>query len=340
MSKTFDIAVVGATGAVGAALIEILEERNFPVGKLYALASSRSAGETLLFRNRPVMIEDASEFDFSKANIAFFAAGGAVSAELAPKAWAAGCIAIDKSSHFRQDKDVPLVVPEVNPEAIADYKKRGIIACPNCSTIPLTMALKPLHDAVIVERVNVATYQSVSGAGKAGISELANQTGALLNGRSHDPSVFAKTIAFNVLPQIDSFQDNGYTKEEMKMVWETQKILNDAEILVNPTCVRVPVFYGHSAAVHIETSKPITADDARKLLKKAPGIVVVDTQKPGGWATPVTEAAGKDEVFISRLRQDISYKNGLNFWFVADNIRKGAATNAVQVAEILVKDYL
>lgn len=340
MSKTFDVAIVGATGAVGAALIEILEEREFPVGKLHALASARSAGETVLFRNRPVMVEDAAQFDFAKAQLAFFAAGGSVSAELAPKAAAAGCVVIDKSSHFRQESDVPLVVPEVNPEAIAGYRARNIIACPNCSTITMVVALKPIMDAVGVERVNVATYQAVSGAGKAGIDELARQTAELLNGRGATPKVFSKQIAFNVIPHIDVFQDNGYTKEEMKMVWETRKILGDEEIQVNPTCVRVPVFHGHSMAVHVETGKAITTVEARALLKKAKGIVLVDDAKPGAYATPVSEGAGKDAVFVSRVRQDISYPCGLDLWAVADNLRKGAALNSVQIAEILVKDYL
>ena len=255
MSKTFDVAVVGGTGAVGATLIELLAEREFPVGKLHVLASSRSAGETVLFRNRPVMVADAADFDFAQVQLAFFAAGGTVAAELAPKAAAAGCIVIDKSSHFRQDPDVPLVVPEVNAEALAGYTKRNIIACPNCSTIQVAVALKPLYDAVGVERVNVATYQSVSGAGKAGIEELAKQTAELLNGRGAKPKVFPRQMAFNVLPQIDAFTDNGYTKEEMKMVWETRKIFADEEIQVNPTCVRVPVFHGHSVALHVETGK-------------------------------------------------------------------------------------
>lgn len=340
MSKTFDIAIVGATGAVGAALIEILEERKFPVGKLYALASSRSAGETVMFRNRPVMVQDASEFDFSQTQLAFFAAGGSAAAELAPKAAEAGCVVIDKSSHFRQDPDVPLVIPEVNPEAIAGYVKRKIIACPNCSTIQVAVALKPIYDAVGIERINIATYQSVSGAGKAGMEELAHQTVELLNGRGATPKVFPRQIAFNVLPQVDQFTENGYTKEEMKMVWETRKLFDDEEIQVNPTCVRVPVFHGHSVALHVETAKPITSDEARKLLKKAKGVVLIDERKPGGYATPVSEAAGKDAVYVSRVRQDISYPCGLDLWVVADNLRKGAALNSVQVAEILVKDYL
>ncbi|MBI2380138.1 MAG: aspartate-semialdehyde dehydrogenase [Gammaproteobacteria bacterium] len=340
MSKTFDIAIVGATGAVGTALIEILEERNFPIGKLYPLASARSVDETVMFRKRPIMVREADKFDFGQVQLAFFAAGGKVAAELAPKAAAAGCVVIDKSSHFRQDPDVPLIVPEVNPEALKDFRKKNIVACPNCSTIPMAVALKPIYDAVGVERINVATYQSVSGAGKAGIEELARQTAELLNGRGASPKVFSRQIAFNVIPHIDNFEDNGYTKEEMKMVWETRKIFDDEEIQVNPTCVRVPVFYGHSAALHVETGKPIHREEARQLLKKAPGVELVDEAKAGGYATPVSEAAGGDAVYVSRVRQDISYPCGLDLWVVSDNLRKGAALNAVQIAELLVKEYL
>ena len=339
MSQSIDVAVLGATGAVGSTLIEILEQREFPVGKLYALASKRSAGETLMFRGKPVMIEDAAEFDWSKVKLAFFAAGGSVSAELAPRATAAGVVVIDKTSQFRYEPDIPLIVPEVNGHLIGEYKQRGIIACPNCSTIQMVVALKPIHDAVGIDRINVATYQAVSGTGKAAIEELVQQTAQLLNGKGADAKVYPKQIAFNVLPHIDSFQENGYTKEEMKLVWETQKILGDDSIRVNATAVRVPVFYGHSEAVAIETRKKITAEEATKLLKKAPGVKVVDSQKPGGYATPVTEAAGEDPVFVSRIREDISHPNGLNLWIVSDNVRKGAALNSVQIAEMLVKEY-
>ncbi|WP_163834490.1 aspartate-semialdehyde dehydrogenase [Spartinivicinus ruber] len=340
MTKTYDVAVVGATGAVGEAMLSILEQRNFPVGKVYPLASSRSAGSTVLFNNKPVVVDDLATFDFSKVQIGLFSAGGSVSAEYAPKAAAAGCVVIDNTSHFRYDPNVPLVVPEVNPEKVADYTKCGIIANPNCSTIQMLVALKPLYDAVGIRRINVATYQAVSGTGKDAINELASQTANLLNAKGAEAKVYPKQIAFNVLPQIDVFQENGYTKEEMKMVWETQKIFGDETILVNPTCVRVPVFYGHSEAVHIETKEKITAAQAHALLKKASGIVLLDEHKEGGYPTPVTEAAGEDPVYVGRVREDISCDRGLNLWVVADNVRKGAALNSVQIAEILIKDYI
>jgi aspartate-semialdehyde dehydrogenase len=270
-----------------------------------------------------------------------FSAGASVSAEFAPKAAEAGCIVIDNTSQFRYDDDIPLVVPEVNAHAIAQFRTRGIIANPNCSTIQMLVALKPIHDAVRIERINVATYQSVSGAGKEAVEELATQTQALLTGRPIDkPQQIAKQIAFNCVPQIDVFQDNGYTKEEMKMFWETRKIFEDAEIRVNATCVRVPVFYGHSEAVHIETQRKISAAEARELLEKAPGVTVLDQRKPGGYPTAVTEAANHDTVYVGRIREDMSHANGLDLWIVSDNIRKGAATNSVQTAEILVSEYL
>ena len=339
MSTTYDVAVLGATGAVGSTVLEILEQREFPVGKLYALASKKSAGETLVFRGKPVMIEDADEFDWSKVKIAFFAAGGSVSEVMAPRATAAGVVVIDKTSQFRYEPDIPLIVPEVNGHQIGEYRQRNIIACPNCSTIQLVVALKPIYDAVGINRINIATYQAVSGTGKAAIDELAGQTANLLNGRGADPKVYPKQIAFNVIPHIDSFQENGYTKEEMKLVWETQKILGDDSILVNPTAVRVPVFYGHSEAVHIETRQKISVEEATKLLKKAPGIKVIDQRKAGGYATPVSDAAGEDEVLVSRIREDISHPNGLNLWIVSDNVRKGAALNSVQIAERLVTEH-
>jgi aspartate-semialdehyde dehydrogenase len=340
MSKQYDVAVVGATGAVGEAMLEILAERDFPVRNLYALASSRSAGSKLKFKNQMITVQDLATFDFSKAQIGLFSAGGSVSAEYAPKAAAAGCIVIDNTAHFRYDDDIPLVVPEVNPQAIAQYKTRGIIANPNCSTIQMLVALKPIYDAVGIERINVCTYQAVSGTGKEAIEELATQTAALLNGQSVKPEVYPKQIAFNVLPQIDVFMDNGYTKEEMKMVWETNKIMGDANIKVNPTTARVPVFFGHSEAVHIETGKKITAAEARKLLAKAPGVKVIDEHKPGGYPTAVTEAANHDAVYVGRIREDISHPRGLDLWVVSDNVRKGAALNSVQIAEILVKEYI
>lgn len=340
MSRLFDVAVVGATGAVGETMISILEERNFPVNNLYLLASSRSEGKRIDFKGKSLVVSDLEKFDFAKVQIGLFSPGASVSAIYAPKAAQAGCVVVDNTSQFRQDKDIPLVVPEVNPQAIAQYKSRYIIANPNCSTIQMLVALKPIYDAVGIERINVATYQSVSGTGKEAIEELAGQTAALLNGKPITVKVYPKQIAFNVLPQIDIFMENGYTKEEMKMVWETQKIFEDDSILVNPTTVRVPVFYGHSEAVHIETRDKITVEQARALLQRAPGIVLMDERQPGGYPTAVTEAANQDPVFVGRIREDISHPRGLNLWVVADNIRKGAALNAIQIAEILIKDYI
>ncbi len=338
--KTYNVAVVGATGAVGETLISILEERNFPVGELFLLASERSAGTKLMFRGKPVTVQNLADFDFSKAQIGLFSAGGSVSAQYAEKAGRAGCVVIDNTSHFRYEADIPLVVPEVNPERIADYPNRNIIANPNCSTIQMLVALKPIHDKVGIERINVATYQAVSGTGKLAIEELAKQTADLLNGRTPVTKVYPKQIAFNVLPQIDVFLDNGYTKEEMKMSWETKKILGDDSIRVNATCVRVPVFYSHSEAVHIETRSPISVEEVRELLSKAPGVVLMDERKPGGYPTAVGDSAGKDAVLVGRIRADISHPNGLNLWIVSDNVRKGAALNSVQIAEVLIKDYL
>ncbi len=340
MTKKVDIAVVGATGAVGEAMLEILHQRQFPVGKIYALASERSAGSAVSYGNKSLIVEDLATFDFSKVQVGLFSPGASVSAEYAPKAAAAGCVVIDNTSQFRYDDDVPLVVPEVNAEAIADYKQRGIIANPNCSTIQMLVALKPIHDAVSISRINVCTYQAVSGSGRPAMDELAQQTAALLNGRPVEAEVYPKQIAFNVLPQIDVFMDNGYTKEEMKMVWETRKIMGDQRILVNPTAVRVPVFFGHSEALHIETRDKITVDQARELLSNAPGVVLLDDRKDGGYPTAVTEASGKDAVYVGRIREDISHSNGLNLWVVADNVRKGAALNSVQIAEVLVEKYI
>lgn len=336
--KTFDVAVVGATGAVGSAMLEILAERKFPFGTVYALASERSAGKRVEFNGAQLRVERLASFDFSKVQIGLFSAGAKVSAEYAPKAAAAGCVVIDNTSQFRYEADVPLVVPEVNPAAVAQYRNRGIIANPNCSTIQLVVALKPIYDAVGIERVNVATYQSVSGAGQRGIEELARQTALLLNGKPIEPGVkFSKQIAFNVLPHIDEFQDNGYTREEMKIVWETRKILADESIGVNATAVRVPVYYGHSEAVHLETREKISAARARDLLRRAPGVEVLDERRAAGYPTPVTEAAHHDAVFVGRIREDLSHPRGLDLWVVGDNIRKGAALNSIQVAELLVK---
>ncbi|MFO1204768.1 MAG: aspartate-semialdehyde dehydrogenase [Burkholderiales bacterium] len=340
MSKSYDVCVLGATGAVGEVMLSILEERNFPVRNVYALASSRSAGNAVRFKGRSLTVENVAEFDFSKCQIGLFSAGASVSAEFAPKAAAAGCIVIDNTSQFRQDADIPLVVPEVNAHAIGDYRARGVIANPNCSTIQMVVALKPIHDAVGIERINVATYQSVSGTGKEAIEELSEQTRALIDQREVKVDVYPKQIAFNVLPHIDVFMDNGYTKEEMKMVWETQKIMEDASIRVNPTTVRVPVFYGHAEAVHIETRRKISADQARALLERASGVVVMDERRPGGYPTPATDSAGRDPVYVGRIREDLSHPLGLDLWVVSDNIRKGAALNSVQIAEILIEKYL
>ncbi|CAG1771259.1 aspartate-semialdehyde dehydrogenase [uncultured bacterium] len=340
MTKTYNVAVVGATGAVGETMLSILEERNFPVGEVYALASSNSAGKRIPFKGGSLKVEDLATFDFSKTQIGLFSPGASVSEIYAPIAAKAGCVVIDNTSQFRYDDDIPLVVPEVNADKIADYKNRGIIANPNCSTIQMLVALKPIYDAVGITRIHVCTYQAVSGTGKEAIEELSQQTVNLLNLKPITPSVYPKQIAFNVLPQIDVFMDNGYTKEEMKMVWETQKILGDNSVLVNATAVRVPVFYGHSEAVHIETRDKISADAVRELLKKSQGITVIDERMNGGYPTAVTDSAGRDNVFVGRIREDISNPKGINLWVVADNVRKGAALNSVQIAEELVKKYI
>jgi aspartate-semialdehyde dehydrogenase len=338
VTKQIDVAVVGATGAVGETMLDILHKRNFPVGKVYALASERSAGSTVQFGNKSIMVEDLAEFDFSKVQIGLFSPGASVSEIYAPKAAAAGCIVIDNTSQFRYDDDVPLIVPEVNPDAVAGYKKRGIIANPNCSTIQMLVALKPIYDAVGITRINVCTYQAVSGSGKPAMDELAKQTAALLNGRPVEAEVYPKQIAFNVIPQIDVFMDNGYTKEEMKMLWETQKIMGDQSILVNATAVRVPVFYGHAEAIHLETRSPIDAQHVKELLADAPGVTVYDGNEQ--FPTQVSSASGNDIVHVGRIRNDITHPCGLNLWVVSDNIRKGAATNSIQIAETLIRDYL
>ena len=340
MTKQYDVAVVGATGAVGETILKVLQERNFPVRNLYPLASSRSAGKKVSFNGEWVEVLDLETFDFSQAQIGLFSPGASVSRIYAPKAAEAGCVVVDNTSEFRYEEDIPLVVPEVNPGAVAGYTQRGIIANPNCSTIQMLVALKPIYDAVGIRRINVATYQAVSGSGKEAIDELATQTANLLNMKPVESKVYPKQIAFNVIPQIDVFMDNGYTKEEMKMVWETKKIMGDDQIQVNPTTVRVPVFYGHSEAVHIETDRKITASEAKQLFAEAEGIVLIDEQVDGGYPTAVTDAADTDPVYVGRVREDISTENGLNLWVVADNVRKGAATNTVQIAELLIRDYL
>lgn len=340
MSRTFDVAVVGATGAVGEVMLEILAERNFPVGQVYALASERSAGKRIGFKGKQLVVQNLADFDFSKTQIGLFSAGASISVDYAPKAAAAGCVVIDNTSQFRYDDDIPLVIPEVNAHKIADYTVRGIIANPNCSTIQMLVALKPIYDAVGIERINVCTYQAVSGTGKEAIAELARQTADLLNLKPVECEVYPKQIAFNVLPHIDVFMDNGYTKEEMKMIWETHKIMGDATIQVNPTAVRVPVFFGHSEALHIETRDKLGVERCRELLAAAPGVVVLDERADGGYPTAVSEAAGHDPVYVGRIREDVSHARGLDLWVVADNVRKGAALNSIQIAEILAKDHL
>ncbi|GAA0858416.1 aspartate-semialdehyde dehydrogenase [Aliiglaciecola litoralis] len=338
MSRAFDVAVLGATGLVGQNMIEILEERGFPVNTLYPLASSRSAGGKVTFKGKELTVLDADTFDWSKVQLGFFSAGGSVSEKYAPLAADAGCVVIDNTSQFRYEPDIPLVVPEVNAHALADFRNRNIIANPNCSTIQMMVALKPIQDAVGIARINVSTYQSVSGAGKSAMEELARQTTDLLSGREIKPKAFNRQIAFNAIPQIDVFMDNDYTKEEMKMVWETRKIMGDETILVNATAVRVPVFFGHGEAIHLETHSPIDAEDVKQLLSAAPGVTLMENRED--FPTQVGNASGTDEVYVGRVRNDISHPNGINMWVVSDNVRKGAATNSVQIAEVLIRDYM
>ena len=336
-SRRFNVAVVGATGAVGETMLAILAERNFPIATLYPLASERSAGGQVEFKGQKVTVLDLATFDPTGVDIALFSAGGGISKEYAPKFAAAGAVVIDNSSSFRYDDDVPLVVSEVNPEALKQ-RPRGIIANPNCSTMQMLVALAPLHREYNIERINVATYQSVSGGGRSGMEELGKQTAQLLAFQDIEPKKFQVQIAFNLIPHIDDFLENGFTKEEMKLVWETRKILGDDNIQVNPTAVRVPVFYGHSEAVAIETTRKVSAEQARALLAASPGVEVVDERKAGGYPTPVTHASGNDAVYVGRIREDISHPRGLNLWVVSDNIRKGAALNAVQLAELVAQE--
>lgn len=340
MNRRVNVAVVGATGAVGEAMLTVLQERGFPIHRLFPLASARSEGKTVLCNGKTWDVLDLETFDFSQVEIALFSAGSDVSKHYAPVAAAHGCVVIDNTSCFRYEQDIPLVVPEVNPQRIAEYTKRNIIANPNCSTIQMVVALKPLYDAVGIARINVATYQAVSGSGRKGITELVTQVTELLSGKPTQSTVYPQQIAFNVIPHIDAFEDNGYTREEMKMVWETRKILEDDTLSVNPTAVRVPVLYGHSEAIHLELKAPLTAAEARKLLKNAPGVKLIDDAMKSKYPTPITHAVGQDAVYVGRIRVDISHPCGLNLWVVADNVRKGAATNAVQIAEILYQDYL
>ena len=335
--RRFHVAVVGATGAVGETMLSILAERNFPIATLSLLASSRSAGGEIEFEGQKIKVQDLATFDPNGVDIALFSAGGSVSKEFGPKFAAAGAVVIDNSSAFRYDDDVPLVVSEVNPEALKN-RPRGIVANPNCSTMQMLVALAPLHRQYGIQRINVATYQSVSGGGRSALEELGKQTGQLLSFQDIDPQRFPVQIAFNLIPHIDDFQDNGFTKEEMKLVWETRKILGDDSILVNPTAVRVPVFYGHSEAVSIETRDKVTPDAARELLSRSPGVEVVDKHEAGGYPTPVTHASGTDAVYVGRIREDLSHPRGLNLWIVSDNIRKGAALNAVQLAELVAAE--
>lgn len=340
MTQTYNVAIVGATGLVGEAIISMLEERKFPVAEIFPLASERSVAETVLFNRRPRLLGTIDEFDFSKVQLAFFATPASVSARYADRAAKAGCVVIDHSACFRQQDDVPLVVSEVNPECVAAYKKRNIIACPNAASTQLLVALKPVYDAVGISRINVATYQSVSGSGKKAVEDLARQTTRLLNAQSVENSIYPQQIAFNVLPQVGQFQEDGHSSEEQEIVQEITRIFADSQILVSPSCVRVSVFHGCSEAVHIETDKKISTAELRKLFEESPGIELVDSAEEGEYPTPVSDGVGGDEVLIGRIREDISCPQGINLWLVADNVRKGAAFNSVQIAEILIKDYI
>ncbi len=331
-----DLAIAGATGAVGEVIREILESRKFPVRQIHFLASERSAGTRLQYAGKSISVKNLAEFDFSQVQIAFFSAGGEVSATYAPIAAQAGAVVIDNTSYFRRDQDIPLLIPEVNGHRLSDYRHRNIIANPNCSTIQMLLALHPIHQQASITRINVATYQAVSGAGKRAMEELAGQTARLLNAQPIETKFFPKQIAFNAIPQIGEIQENGYSLEEMKIIWETRRIFEDDAIQVNPSCVRIPVFHGHSEAVHIETRDKITAPEARELLRSAPGVRLID--EPLDYPTPVSDAANADPVFVGRVREDISCDKGLNLWIVADNLRKGAALNSIQIAELLANE--
>ena len=339
MSKQYRIAVAGVTTLVGETALALLAEREFPISEMFALDLRENALGRAEFNDSYLRVQDVASFDFTQADIALFCGDEAMAAAHAPRAAAAGCTVIDDSAHFRLDADVPLVVPEVNAEAIAGHTKRRIIANPNTGVTLMSVALKPLHDAAGIERINVCTYQAVSGTGKAALDELAGQAAGIFNMKPVKPRVYPKQIAFNVLPQIGDFMDNGYTREEMKMLWELRKVLAAPDLQVNATTVRVPVFYGHALALHVETRDKLGIDAARALLKKAPGVKLIDARKSGAYPTPVTEAAGNDAVYVGRLREDISHPRGLDLWIVADNVRKGAALNSIQIAEILVKDH-
>ena len=340
MPSKYNVAIVGVTSVVGEALLSLLAERNFPVGTLYALDHAEAEVGRVEFRDGYVPVRNIAGFDFAQTQLAFFCAGEELAASYVPRAAEAGCIVIDDSARFRCEEDVPLVVPEVNAHAITRYQRRRIIANPNSCVTLLLMALKGIYDAAGIERINVATYQAVSGMGRAAMDELAAQTMSIFNMKEVASEVYPKQIAFNVLPVIGECLDNGYTREEMKMLEETRKILDDETIQVNASCVRVPVFFGHSQAVHCETREKITAATARQLLKNSPGIKLVDGREVGAYPSPVTDAVGTDTVYVGRVREDLSHPRGLDLWITADNVRKGAALNSIQIAEILVKDYL
>ncbi|MBA3660566.1 MAG: aspartate-semialdehyde dehydrogenase [Gammaproteobacteria bacterium] len=332
------IAIVGATGLVGTTLLQLLEERSFPIKKIYLLASEKSSGKYLSFRNESILLQDLDTFDFTQTQLAFFCVSNALAEKYAPIAGAAGSVVIDKSYFYRNDPEVPLIIPEVNLQDLPPFRKKNIIASPNCNTIPVAVGLKPIYDAVGISRINISTYQSVSGTGKDAINELMAQTQQILNHQPIYPKVYAQQIAFNVLPHIDDFLENGYTREEMKIVWEMQKIFNDNNLAINPTAVRVPVVCGHAASVHIETKDKMTATQAKRLLSQSPGIKMMP--ETHDYPTPAVDAAGKDSVYIGRIREDISHEKGLNLWIVADNLRKGAALNALQIAEYLLQEKL
>ena len=337
--KKYDIAIVGASGLVGETILKILEERKFPINNLYLLASERSLGRSFSFRDSKLSVELLDKFDFSKVQVAFFSAGASVSKEYAPKATEAGAVVIDNTSYFRYEDDVPLIVPECNVARLEDYSARGIIANPNCSTIQMVVALYPIYKSAGIERINVATYQAVSGAGRSAMDRLSAETSLCLKNENKD-NTSPIPFAFNVVPQIDVFLDNGFTKEEMKMVWETKKILGDNNISINPTCVRVPVYYGHSEAIHIETKTKISVEDVIKLLERAPGVTVVDNRLSNLFPTPRLNAAHKDDVFVGRVREDTTHPRGINLWVVSDNVRKGAALNSIQIAESLIEEVM
>lgn len=337
MSKTFNVALVGATGLVGEAVVSFLAERNFPVGHFFPLASSHTAGQKVELNGKYHTVKEVAGFDFSQVDVAIFCAGDAVSAEYVPQATAAGCTVIDCSMQFADDDDVPLVIPEVNPQAVAECAGRKIFVSPDAAIIQMLVALKPIYDAVGIDRINIVSYQAATSAGKAGMEELASQTIALLNMQEVKRDVFSQQIAFNVLPQVDDEEENGYTHSEMKMLRASQKILADNDMVVNATIVQAPVFFGHSQAVHVETGAKLGAEEARELLRQAPGVEVFGRDEAGHYPTAVTEAAGQDAVFVGRVREDVADQYGLNLWLVADNVRRGAALNCVQILELLVK---